>query len=168
MMTLEEFLEHHIRFVEEATKDLPNGGDLEPFLAYLKPDNEVVYAQLSAGFDDGASKDLTMAWCRTRMQRDQAQIYALVSAAWVVVRATDSAQADEVMRVVAQEGTGGRYKDERREVYMISAGDRDRTIIAMLDVKRDYKGKIRQLTRNPLADQGTFEGRMANLLRTIQ
>jgi hypothetical protein len=168
MTTLEEWLEQNCRYVETEAKKLPSGQDLRPFLSYITPEGGVVVLDLTAVFGAGFSRDLVMAWCRTKMREDRAQMYALVSAAWVVGR-KDLAEAEEVERVIADEGTGGRYRDERRECYSVSVGDRERSILAVLYVARDYKGKIRQLTRGPDSKQADdLRGRMVNLLRDVQ
>jgi hypothetical protein len=167
-MTLEEWLESNCRYVETEAKKLPSGQDLRPFLAYINGDGELIIADVAAGFGDAASKDLTMAWCRTKMRQDEAQMYALISAAWVVGR-KDQAEAAEVERVFDLEGSEGRYRDERRECYTISVGDRERSILAVLYVTRDYKGKIRQLTRGVDSKHADdLRGRMVNLLRDEQ
>jgi hypothetical protein len=163
MTELENFLDANIGYVQKAVLDVPSGQDLRPFLSYIKEDGDLVFVDVAGGFADSDSKDLMMAWCRGRLRTDRAQKYALISAAWVVGR-TDPAQAAELQRVVAREGTGGRYRDERREVYLISVGDQQRTLVAILDVERDYKGKIRRLTRNDALSGVELRGRMANLL----
>jgi hypothetical protein len=167
-MTLEEWLDSNCRYVETEAKKLPSGQDLRPFLSYIKADGDLVVVNLAAGFGDAASKDLTMAWCRSRMREAHARMYALISAAWYV-RRTDAAEAAEVERVFDLEGSEGRYRDERRECYSVSVGDRERSILAVLYVKRDYKQKIRALIRGPDSKQSDdLRGRMANLLRDVQ
>jgi hypothetical protein len=168
MTPLEEWLERNCQYVEAEAKKLPSGKDLRPFLSYIKADGDLVVVDLAAGFGDAAGKNLAMAWCRTKMREDRAQMYALVSAAWIVSR-KDPTQAAEMERVVEEEGTGGRYRDERKECYSVSVGDREHSILAVLWVKRDYKQKIRALIRGPDSKHtDELRGRMTNLLRDVQ
>jgi hypothetical protein len=167
-MTLDDFLEFNIHYIETAVLDLPSGHDLEPLLSYITPDGDVVMVPLAAGWTNSLTKDLTMAWCRSRLRADRAQIYALISAAWSVGR-TDPAEAAEVERVIIEEGNSARYSDERKECYVVSVGDRDGSIVAHLWVTRDYKQKIRRLDRGPVSKGGdNLRGRMIGLLRETE
>jgi hypothetical protein len=65
--------------------------------------------------------------------------------------------------VIEREGTGGAYKDQRCECYSVIVGDREKTLTALFDVERDYKGKIRRLVRQVESTPGMF-GRMVDLL----
>jgi hypothetical protein len=167
-VTLEDFLEFNCHYVESAVRDLSSGHDLEPLLSYVKQDGDVVMVPLGAGWANSLTKDLTMAWCRTRLRADQAQIYALISAAWTV-RRDDPAEAAEVERVIIEEGSSARYSDERKECYVVSVGNREGSMVATLWVVRDYKQKIRGITRGPVS-KGDAEarGRMVHLLREIE
>jgi hypothetical protein len=167
-VTLEDFLEFNCHYVETAVLDLPSGHDLEPLLSYIKQDGDVVMVPLGAGWTNSLTKDLTMAWCRSRLRTDRAQIYALISAAWSVGR-TDPAEAAEVERIIIEEGSSARYSDERKECYVVSVGDRDGSIVAHLWVTRDYKQKIRKLVRGPVSKgDDEVRGRMTDLLREVQ
>jgi hypothetical protein len=163
-MTLEDFLEFNCRYVETEAPKLPAGDDLRPCLAYIREDGSVTLVNLQDGMYSTATKDAMMAWCRALLRADRAQMYAIVAAAWYITKAPE--HAEEAVKVVNAEGTGGRYRDERRECYMISTGDRSRSLFAVLDVKRDYKGKIRSLIRGDVGKDPTAAavGRMFNLL----
>jgi hypothetical protein len=163
MMTLEEFLDLNCHYVETAALKVASGQDLAPLFSYLREDGGFVFGTITAGFVDNPAKDLTMAWCRARLRAERARMYALISAAWVVQR-RDPAEAAEVERVIGAEGSGTRYRDERRECYLVSVGDHERSLLVTLDVQRDYKQKIRKLVRGPVSQGGDLGGRMVNLL----
>jgi len=54
----------------------------------------------------------------------------IIAAAWYV--AVSDAEGEAATRVIDREGTGGVYKDERRECYQVTVGDRERSLIAAM------------------------------------
>jgi hypothetical protein len=165
--TLEAFLETNLRAVEERALQLKSNGSLTTMLIAVT-EGVVAVSPVVLQDGDGAARDLEMSLFRARLQAIGADRYAIVSAAWYVA-ATD-ADKEEVEAAVNREGTGGRYKERRQECLVVTAGDRTRTLLAILDVERDYKGKIRKLTRRASADSanlaGGLRGRLTDLLVT--
>jgi hypothetical protein len=156
-MTLEEYLERNCAWLEEAVKTVAAGKDLMPLFAFETTEASVV---LPPTIED---KALMIALFRANARAAGAERYAIISAAWVVKLAQHEMTADRAL--IDREGTGTVYKDRRREAYWVVVGDREKTLVAVFFVHRDYKGKIRRLERRPSPrPQDFLHGRMIDLL----
>jgi hypothetical protein len=164
--SLEEFLDGQLRALEVTALNLPARGELATLFIAAKSGNPPAILPVLLG--DGAERALQISLFRAQLQAAGAERYAIVSAAWYV-QATVAEKA-EAEATIDREGTGGRYKKRRQECFLVSAGDRTRTLLAVLDVERDYKGKIRKLSRRASADSANLtaqlRGRMTDLLVT--
>jgi hypothetical protein len=156
-MTLEDYLERNCAWLEEAVKTVAAGKDLMPMFAFETKDETVVIPPI------GADKELMVAVFRGTARAAGAERYAIISAAWVVGLAEHEKDAGHA--IINREGTGTVYKDRRRECYWVVVGDREKTLLAVFFVHRDYKGKIRRLERRPSPrPQDFLHGRMMDLL----
>jgi hypothetical protein len=156
-MTLEDYLERNCAWLNEAVKTVAAGKDLMPMFAFETADTTVVIPPISA------DKDLMVAVFKGTAREAGAERYAIISAAWVVGLAEHEKDAGQV--IIDREGTGTVYKDRRRECYWVIVGDREKTLLAVFFVHRDYKGKIRRLERGPSPSPRAFaHGRMIDLL----
>lgn len=162
-MTLEQWLDMNCVYLQAAIKDLPANGDLPPTFAAMKDDTPVVFGLDLLHFDKAVAVNLFKAGIRA-IDADQ---YAIIAAAWYVRIAAEEANA--AVQVIDREGTGGAYKDQRRECYQVTVGDRERSLVALFDVERDWKGKICKLVRRTEGVPKEFFGRMVDLLidRTV-
>jgi hypothetical protein len=155
--SLEDYLEMNVAWLETAVQTVAAGKDLMPMFAFETTDATVV---VPPTIDD---KELMVALFRGLAKKAGAKRYAIISAAWYVrLEIHEHAAATAI---ISREGTGGVYKDRRRESYHVVVGDREQTLIATFDVERDYKGKIRRLIRFPALEPQAFaHGRMIDLL----
>lgn len=165
ILSLKEWMTSNCNYLERAVQDVPANGDLQPFFAAMKDDTPMIFGVDLLQFDKAFVVDLFKAFLHT-VGADQ---YAIIAAAWYVK--LPRVEAERAVPVLDREGTGGAYKDQRRECYQITVGDRERSLIALYDVERDWKGKIRRLIRRTGVGgmpEGLF-GRMVNLLveRTV-
>jgi hypothetical protein len=153
-MTLEQWLDKNCAQLEKAVQWVPSGRDLPDLYIYGKGE--------SAGFvtlpDNLSDKDLVITLFKSALKKLDADKYAIIMAAWYV-----QMEPDEDDEIAMQEGTGGRYKDRRKDCYIVAVGDESRSLLATFDVQRDYKKKITGLIRHD-ADISGLEGRYINLL----
>jgi hypothetical protein len=159
-MTLEQWMAANCGYLEMAIKDVPAKADLPPTFAALKDDTPVVFGLDLTQFDKEVAVNLFRAGIRA-IDADQ---YAIIAPAWYVKLSHEEAAA--ATAVIGREGTGGVYKDQRHECYQVTVGDRERSLIAVFDVERDWKGKIRRLIPRSgvgAVPEGSF-GRMVDLL----
>ena len=159
---LREFLEFQVEVLEHAVQRIAPGGDLRPMLVYVEPNGEVRGVLLSLEDKDGE-----IAAARTLLREMRAVMYATVIAGWtVVLDKSDPAEAERLLALADQHGTGHpELQPMRREIYTVTAGDKDGTLIANFDVERDAEGRIVKLIRQP--DGGPHMimiGRMFDLL----
>jgi hypothetical protein len=155
--SLTEYLERNVAWLEEAVQTVPAGKDLMSMFVFETTDATVV---IPPTIDD---KELMVAVFRATAREAGAERYAIICAAWYVRLETHEHAA--ATAIINREGTGGVYKDRRRESYQVVVGDREQTLIAAFDVERDYKGKIRRLIRFPALEPQDFpHGRMIDLL----
>ena len=157
-MTLDDWLAANCRYLEEAVQDLPAKGDLPPFFAAMKDGMPIVVGLDFRSLDKALAVNLFQAV----LKRAGADQYAIIAAAWYV-RVRHDENVGATFRQLDREGTGGAYKDQRRECYQVVVGDRERSLGALFDVERDYKGKIRRLIRQSGTPKDMF-GRMVDLL----
>jgi hypothetical protein len=156
-MTLEEYLEFNCDWLLSAVRDVPSGKDLYPVFTFQKDNASVM---VPPTIED---KGLAVALFRSLIRSVGAERYAIISAAWVVGLAEHEKDAGHA--IMDREGTGTVYKDRRRECYWVVVGDREKTLLAVFFVHRDYKGKIRRLERGPSPSPQAFaHGRMMDLL----
>jgi hypothetical protein len=156
-MTLHDYLEANVAWLEEAVKSVAAGSDLMPMYVFETADATVVVPPIIH------DKDLMVAVFEGLAKKAGAVRYAIISAAWYVKLAPHEATTGTA--IIGREGTGTIYKDRRRECYEVVVGDKEQTLIATFDVQRDYKDKIRQLIRLPALEPQAFShGRMIDLL----
>jgi hypothetical protein len=156
-LSLEDYLERNIRWLEDAVQTVAADKDLKPMFAFETAEATVV---VPPTIDD---KDLMVAVFRGIARAADAERYAIIFAAWYV--RLEEHDKDAGKTIIDREGTGGVYKDRRSECYTISVGDREKSLLAVFDVHRDYKGKIRRLERRPSPRPQDFvHGRMMDLL----
>jgi hypothetical protein len=157
-MTLDDWLAANCRYLDAAVQDLPAKGDLPPFFAAMKDGMPLV-----VGLDfPRLDKALAISLFQAVLRRAEADQYAIIVAAWYVKVRRDQ-NFGATFRQLDREGTGGAYKDQRRECYHVVVGDCERSLAALYDVERDYKGKIRRLIRQP-GIMPDHIGRMVDLL----
>lgn len=145
--TLEDWLETNIRYAEETAPTVKSGGDLPPVVAAVK-DGQVIGASALL-WRSIAEKNRMVDLFRAYLKSVEADRYALISMAWGI-RLPNDANVAEAERVIGTQGsTGTKYEAGRTEVVNVVVGDRTRSLSCTLDVTRDYKGKIRKLTRQP-------------------
>lgn len=162
-MTLEDWLDTNCRYLEEAVRELPARGDLKPVFAGLKDGQPLVFGFDLSHFDKRFAVNLFQAALR-EMEADH---YVIIAAAWYVK--LPRGEDDAAVKTIGREGTGGSYKEQRRECYQITVGDHERSLIAIFDVERDYKGKIRRLVLQNKGEASGMIGQMVDLLveRTV-
>jgi hypothetical protein len=156
-MTLEEWLTANCGYLELAVRDLPAKADLPPFFAAIKDDMPLIFGIDLMQFDKTVAVQLFQAGLKAM----GAEKYAIIAAAWYVKVNIDDAA---VVEVIDREGIAGAYKDQRRECYQVTVGDHERSLIAIYDVERDWKGKIRRLTLQKKGAAKSMIGRMVDLL----
>lgn len=158
-MTLDAWFAVNCKYLEHAWQEVPAKHDLAPMFAGMKDGIAIVFAaQLLLRLDKEMAVDLF----RGILKAAGADQYAIITAAWYVA-VPRGEHAAAARQIIDQEGTGGAYKDQRREAYQVIVGDRERTLTALYDVTRDYKGKIRRLDRVTDAPE-IMSGRMCDLL----
>lgn len=157
---LQAFLEFNIRYVEEAAKEVKPGGDLQPMLAFYAG-GELHMALLKL-----ANKDAEMQAAKHLMQQMGATMYALIAASWTVAL-PDGPDRQRLHDLFQRHGSAHpELRPLRREIYSISVGDKNGTLMACLFVERDAEGRIAKLRREDRknAEQGILTGRMVDLL----
>jgi hypothetical protein len=163
--SLESYLDFQCRYLAEAVQTVPAGKDLRPLMSWVGEDGKVGVMIEPILFNSGREKDLTVAMFKSCLRQARAVRYAIISACWIAQLSLEEGDRDRDL--IRREGTGGKYKDRRSEAYQITVGDRERTLMAGFDVRRDYKGKIRQLiAREGPSAHTLIEGRFFDLLAT--
>jgi hypothetical protein len=155
-LTLQEWLDFNIAYLLAEVVKVPAGKDF-PMTFYFVTGTSEIYLRHPTSDD----RDLEIALFRGMMKAAGAVQYAIISSAWVV--ALRGAEVPAARALMEREGTGTKYKDRRQEVYLVVAGDKDETLQAYFDVRRDYKGKIRELIRRNTGPLFS-EGRLIDLL----
>lgn len=144
-MTLEDWLETNVRYAEQAAPIVAAGHDLAPMMSAVKDGKVIDYGLML--WRSIPQKNQMVDMFRAYLKSVQADRYAIVSMAWGI-RLPDDGNFVEAERVIATQGSDGtKYEAGRTELVNVTVGDRSRSLLCVLDVTRDYKGKIRNLTR---------------------
>jgi hypothetical protein len=162
-LTLQDFLEFNIDWLEDAVRSVKAGGDLAPQLSFFDRDGNLCMALLNLTND----KELEMQLARGLLKAQGARMYALISAVWVIrLDGLEPGNAERMNALIDKHGTGHPEVEHlRQEMYFVTVGDRNGSLFACFAVERDYKGKIRHLHRQPNpSPHAMVSGRMADLL----
>jgi hypothetical protein len=162
LLSLDEWLAANCGYLDQAVQDLPAKGDLPPFFAAMKNGTPMVLALDPLTHDQALAVDLFRAFLKSA----GADQYTIIAAAWYVALGPElnRQEVNAVTRTIDRESTGGAFKGQRRECYSVTAGDRERTLTALSDVERDYKGKIPHLSRRTKGMPEGMFGHMTDLL----
>lgn len=155
MNSLDIYHNVHIEWLKEVISAVPPGEDISPILSISAPDHSLIMMPFPAGPDAREQiKDM--------LKDFHADHYATITAAWITsLEGLSREEADHRVTHAATFGTAGM---PRQECYVVSAGDRNETKVAVFVVKRDEVGKITGLTRQSELEGGMWAGSMCDLL----
>lgn len=157
MNKLEQYLNIHVEWVKEAARLVPPGEDLSPMLSFANAKNQMVMLPMPSGSN-------LSRWARDKLEDAEAVIYATVTAGWIVP--LDEIETERLEPLVMEHGTDHpEVRPYRRECYIVTAGDRDGTLLSMFLVERDKAGRIAGLVERKEASN-CWSGTMTDLLVT--
>lgn len=116
------------------------------------PTDEATVA--SCPWDGELDKQIMLAALKKKAHEMGAVALSHLSEAWISPTYKTQAEVD------AAPPPSQLPKDLRREAIMIAATDGITTKVRILDIERDWKGKVSALTDNPDSAKGQFGGRM--------
>jgi len=160
MNKLQAFLNTHVRWLHELVPGVAPGEDLPPLLSFADESYRIKFMPIPPGNN-------TSQWARDKLEDAQAAIYATVTPGYIVP--LDEIETDMARRLeplVAEHGTDHpEVLPYRRECYIVSAGDRNGTLLSVFLVERGKDGRIATLVERK-EPSNCWSGPMADLLVT--
>lgn len=155
MNSLDIYHNVHIEWLKEVISAVPPGEDIPPMLSMSASGHPIIMMPFPVG--PGVRE-----WIKDALREFGADYYATITAAWIA--SLEGLSQQEAERRVAHAAMFGSAGMPRQECYVVSAGDRNETKVAVFIVKRDEVGKITGLTRQFELEDGTWAGSICNLL----
>lgn len=161
MNKLQQYLDIHVEWVKEAARLVPPGEDLSPLLSFADAKNQMAMLPMPP------VRDLSR-WARDKLEDMQAVVYATVTAAYVVpLDRLEKDVAERLAGIVVEHGTSHpEVLSYRQECYVVTAGDRNGTLVSVFLVERGEDGRVAQLVEQKEPPGGRWAGSMADLLMT--
>jgi hypothetical protein len=157
-LSLEEWLKYNTDDLLGQIQSVPAGKDYP--LSFRWVTAEGWHSKLNPS---GNNYDFEFSVFRWAMKETGAILYCVVGAFWSVMIDKD-ASPSEIEEYSKYGINHPKLKPHRFEAYMVICGDKNRTISATFDVRRDRKGKMRKLIRNDEEAIDFTGGRFVNLL----
>jgi len=160
MSKLQAYLNTHVRWLFEMAVGVGPGEDLPPLLSFADKDYRIKFLPMPS------ERNLSQ-WARDKLEDAEAVIYATVTAGYIVpLEEIETDMAERLEPLVMEYGTDHpEVRPYRRECYIVTAGDRDGTLLSVFLVERDKEGRITGLVerREP---SNCWSGTMTDLLVT--
>ena len=170
--SLADWLEFNAAYVEAEAPKVEPHGDLSPMLIAHNDDGPVTL--ICASWDSSEEKVAIFRAFAAYLKHAGANRYATITAAWMVDMSSKQYTPEEVAEMTKRidaEGTAA-YPDLRRECYQIAVGDKTKTLMQTLMVKRSEGGRIIGLERmKEIPGDSSVDlitGRLVDLLREPQ
>jgi hypothetical protein len=149
MVTLDELLD----VAEEQARDtllIERKPELVATFILVGPQGEA--AVCSCPWSGEFDKQMMLSEIRAKARSMGAVVLSHMSEAWMSPMYRTQAEVDAALPPS--------QLPDRREAIMIAATDGIATKVRILDIQRDWKGKVSALTNNPDSAVGQFAGRM--------
>jgi len=160
MNKLQAYLNIHVQWLESMISGVAPGEDLPPLLSFADENNRMKFMPMPSG------SNLSQ-WARDKLEDAEAVIYATVTAGYIVpLEEIETDMARRLEPLVVAHGTDHpEVRPYRRECYIVTAGDRDGTLLSVFLVERDKEGRITGLAERK-EPSNCWVGPMADLLVT--
>lgn len=160
MNKLQAYLNIHVQWLESMISGVAPGEDLPPLLSFADENNRMKFMPMPSG------SNLSQ-WARDKLEDAEAVIYATVTAGYIVpLEEIETDMARRLEPLAVEHGTDHpEVRPYRRECYIVTAGDRDGTLLSVFLVERDKEGRIAGLAERK-EPSNCWVGPMADLLVT--
>jgi hypothetical protein len=149
MLTVDELLDRAIAHARSVLVGKSEASLMPTWLIQSKDKTSIVGTPW-AGDED---KQFMLFAMRMMLEKEQAQSYSFMSEAW--------AAREDLNHPI---GLQPSQREDKREVVLINACDRQGGKMRIYEIKRDKKGVVTELALQRQGEEGRFSGRLFNLL----
>lgn len=149
-LTIDEMLDHALEHARTVLVGQPGAEMIPTWLIQAKDQSTVV----GTPWRNDQEKELCIFALRQMLKRDKAESYSFISEAWCA--------SEDVKHPI---GLQPRDREDRKEVVIMNAFDRQGGKMRIYDIQRDGKGVVSDIVAGPDTHLDRFEGRLYNLFK---